>query len=146
MSTVLCKLVIMIIVISLTLRHHCHFEHIQVMFFLNVGTVFCVFMTPSLLYGTVEHLQKEYTSLLHEEKECLNDSLFLLYESLMLDYFVCPSTLRIKNKQSPMRFEVNKIPALFHTWNFILVHSYLLNFCQEALQPWLHDQIFTLGF
>lgn len=51
----------------------------------------------------------------------------------MLDYFVCPSTLRIKKQQSPMRFEVNKIPALFHTWNFILVHSYLLNFCQEAL-------------
>ena len=40
LPTFLCKLIIVIIVISFTPRYHFHFKHFQAIFFLNVGTVF----------------------------------------------------------------------------------------------------------
>lgn len=77
-----------------------------------------------------------------EDKGCLDDSFFLLSDSLVLDYFVCPSTLIIKTNQSSVRLEGNKIPAVVCVE--LHPHSYFLNFYYEALYL-AHDQIFILG-
>lgn len=106
--------------VQIDYNHHC-LSHCEVSFllwtslvllFLNVETVICVFTAPPLLLGTDITCRKNICHCSVTVKHVWM-IVFLLNESLVLDDFVCPSTLRIKKQQNTVRLEVSKILAFW---------------------------------